>query len=98
MPYLDWDSRRVQWTNHSDNILSQKLSRWLGLRFESEQRWFRVVPRSKLGNERALRAGDPSELQGADVVFSALCFDDWEAGAKQAICSALGTTQYEARL
>ncbi len=50
--------RRVQWTSHwhADNIASQKLARRLGLRFETEKRWFRVIPQLKPRNERALRA------------------------------------------
>lgn len=92
--------RRVQWMSHRDNILSQKLARGLGMRFESEQRWFRIVPPSKPGNGRALalREGDPSELCGVDEIFFVMCFDDWEAGAKQALGSALGTKRYEAKL
>lgn len=90
--------RRVQWSSHADNLASQKLARGLGLRFESEQRWFRVVPHSKLGNERATRKDDPSKFQGVDEVFYVMCFDDWESGTKQAIGSALGTTRYEAKL
>ncbi len=91
--------RRVQWTNHSDNILSQKLSRWLGLRFESEQRWFRVVPRFEAGKRTSAACRRTRLNYRGPMWCSPLCgFDDWEAGAKQAICSALGTTQYEARL
>ncbi len=88
----------MHWPCSVDNIASQKLARRMGLRFESEQRWLRVVERSKLGNERALRSDDPSDLQGMDVASFTMCFDDWEAGAKQVLGGLLGTTHCKAKL
>ncbi len=90
--------RRVHWPCSSDNIASQKLARRMGLRFESEQRWLRVVEHSKPGNGRPLRSDDPSDLQGMDLASFTMCFDDWEAGAKQLLGWLLGTTQYKAKL
>ncbi len=90
--------RRVHWPCSSDNIASQKLARRMGLRFESEQRWLRVVEHSKPGNERALRPDDPSDLQGMDVVSFTMCFDDWETGSKLVIGRVLGTMWRKAKL
>jgi len=90
--------RRVTWFAHTDNVKSLMLARALGFRFESERRWYRTITRGKTGNERAIRDGDECELQGADDIFLAICFDDWEAGVKQAINGALATLRYEPRL
>ncbi|KLO11420.1 hypothetical protein SCHPADRAFT_929905 [Schizopora paradoxa] len=90
--------RRVHWTSHARNLTSHKLARGLGLKFESEQRWHRVVPNSKPGNARETRRDDPCKLEGVDEIFFVMCFEDWEAGVKQAIGGVLGTTRYEAKL
>ncbi len=90
--------RRVIWTSHSSNPRSQGLARALGMRLEMEKRWSRVITPEKASNGRMLRSDDPCDGQGVDDLFFVMCFDDWEAGGKNAVGFALATMRYEAKL
>ncbi|KAJ7850679.1 acyl-CoA N-acyltransferase [Mycena olivaceomarginata] len=60
----------------------------LGFRREGVMRWDTVLPAEKIegGNGGGIRGGDPKPRSlGRDTVFLSLCWDDWEAGARESV-------------
>ncbi|KAJ7234759.1 hypothetical protein B0H12DRAFT_1142452 [Mycena haematopus] len=80
--------RRVAWKANAHNTRSVRAAERLGFRQEGVLRWDRVLPALKTegGNGGGVRAGDPkADCLGRDTVLLSLCWDDWEAGARQSV-------------
>lgn len=81
--------RRVQWQAHVQNAASVRVSERMGFRYEGVKRWDRVIPAS-VGKpntaERFPREGDSrKEDWGRHTALLALCWDDWEDGAREKV-------------
>jgi RimJ/RimL family protein N-acetyltransferase len=80
--------RRVAWRANVHNARSVRAAERLGFRREGVFRWDTVLPAEKIegGNRGGIRAGDPKPRSlGRDTVFLSLCWDDWEAGARESV-------------
>ncbi|KAF5381954.1 hypothetical protein D9615_004353 [Tricholomella constricta] len=74
--------RRVCWTAHPDNEASIKAAERMGMRKEGHLRWTWALTPEKVG--RACGKGRGDKL-GRDSVLLAICWDDWEDGAKEQV-------------
>ncbi|EPQ57226.1 acyl-CoA N-acyltransferase [Gloeophyllum trabeum ATCC 11539] len=72
--------RRVQWAGNPANAPSFRVAKRFGFVKEGELRWTWVVQPD--GKENILKAR-VGELPGRGSALYALCWDDWEAGAKE---------------
>ncbi|KAJ7176862.1 acyl-CoA N-acyltransferase [Mycena filopes] len=84
----DLGLRRVAWKANAHNARSVNAAKRLGFRQEAVMRWERVLPASKTGtgNGVSTRGGDPrAECPGRDTVVLSLCWDDWDAGAREEV-------------
>ena len=82
--------RRVRWQAHPRNAPSIRLARRVGFRDEGMMRWTFVIPEvEEMVKEagKVSRAGD--EGWGRDSVSLAMCWDDWDGGARAAIDAIL---------
>ncbi|KAI0668164.1 acyl-CoA N-acyltransferase [Trametes maxima] len=78
--------RRVQWTAHPRNAASIGLAERMGFKREGTMNWAWVLPDELAGEGRPGRIGDAfSGKAGRDSVILSLCWDDWEAGAKEKV-------------
>ncbi|KAJ7194859.1 acyl-CoA N-acyltransferase [Mycena pura] len=80
--------RRIVWRANFHNNPSVRTAERLGFRQEGVLRWERVLPvgRTEGGNGGGIRAGDPKpDRLGRDTVQLSLCWDDWEAGARESV-------------
>ncbi|KAJ7176863.1 acyl-CoA N-acyltransferase [Mycena filopes] len=80
--------RRVAWKANANNAGSMRAAQRLGFRQEGVLRWDRVWSASKAatGNGGGTRKGDPrADCSGCDTVVLSLCWDDWEAGARESV-------------
>ena len=76
--------RRVQWTAHTANPVSQAAAQRMGFEEEGVLHWTWVTAEGKEGNGIALRDGDPkSPRLGRHSVMLSLCADDWESGGRE---------------
>ncbi|KAJ7040923.1 acyl-CoA N-acyltransferase [Mycena alexandri] len=84
--------RRVAWKANAHNTRSVRAAERLGFRKEAVLRWDRVLPAWKTdsGNGVGTRTGDSkAECAGRDTVVLSLCWDDWEAGARESVNSII---------
>lgn len=72
--------RRVQWTANPDNAVSVRFAEKIGMQYEGRSRWTWVMESHKEGKQVSNGRG---EGVGRDSVIYALCWDDWEGGAKE---------------
>ncbi|KAF7377416.1 hypothetical protein MSAN_00163200 [Mycena sanguinolenta] len=80
--------RRVAWKANSHNARSVRAAERMGFRREGVLRWDIVLPAWKTegGNGGGIRAGDAkADCLARDTVVLSLCWDDWEAGARQSV-------------
>lgn len=80
--------RRVVWKANSLNVASVRTAERMGFRKEGVLRWDRVLAAGKTegGNGGGERERDPKPgCLGRDTVLLSLCWDDWEAGAREAV-------------
>jgi len=75
--------RRVQWTANPVHQVSIKVAEKMGLIYEGTMRWTWVLPSGKKGKKS--REGDPVTGLGRDSVLLAICWDDWEGGARERV-------------
>ncbi|KAF9221194.1 acyl-CoA N-acyltransferase [Gyrodon lividus] len=84
--------RRVQWQANEANHASIRVAERMGLKREAVLRWDRVLPdgKGKAGNEQELREGDPKPgTLGRHSVVLAICWDDWEDGAREKVAKLM---------
>ncbi|KAG5637169.1 hypothetical protein H0H81_005572 [Sphagnurus paluster] len=74
--------RRVCWTAHPDNLASIKAAERMGMRKEGYLRWTWALTLEKIGKVAGKERG---ERLGRDSVLLAICWDDWEDGAKEKV-------------
>jgi len=81
--------RRVQWSAHPQNLRSIGLAKRLGMREEAVCRWLWVLPDiealKKVGYVVKREGGDEEELPGRHSTILAVCWDDWELGARERV-------------
>ncbi|KAI0704610.1 acyl-CoA N-acyltransferase [Earliella scabrosa] len=78
--------RRVQYSAHPDNAPSIALAERLGFRKEGVMRWMWVLPDELAEAGRKGREGDATGGKtGRDAAILALCWDDWENGARERV-------------
>lgn len=75
--------RRVQWTANPTNLASVKVAEKIGFVHEGTMRWTWVLPEGKEG--KMARVGDPLGRLGRDSVLLAVCWEDWEGGARERV-------------
>ncbi|KAJ7779144.1 acyl-CoA N-acyltransferase [Mycena metata] len=84
--------RRVVWKANAHNTRSVRAAERMGFCKEGVLRWDRVLPAWKTdsGNGGGTRTGDPrADCPGRDTVVLSLCWDDWEAGARESVNSII---------
>jgi RimJ/RimL family protein N-acetyltransferase len=74
--------RRVTWTAHQDNKASMKAAERMGMKREGYLRWTWAISPEKAGKKCGEGRG---EAMGRDSVLFAICWDDWENGAKDVV-------------
>lgn len=74
--------RRIAWTANPDNAASVKAAERMGLKKEGVVRWSWCLPSDKVGKKSGKERGD---APGRDSVLLAICWDDWENGAKEQV-------------
>ncbi|PCH40354.1 hypothetical protein WOLCODRAFT_16468 [Wolfiporia cocos MD-104 SS10] len=74
--------RRIQWISHPKNEASLRLARRMGFKGEGTLRWTWILP-EEIADGDAPRGSDPcAPCRGLHSVVLAVCWDDWEQGAK----------------
>jgi RimJ/RimL family protein N-acetyltransferase len=75
--------RRVQWQTNVQNTPSISLAKKMGMKWEADLKWDRVLPvgGGKPGNGRRKREGG----EGRDTATLAICWDDWEGGGRDVV-------------
>jgi RimJ/RimL family protein N-acetyltransferase len=80
--------RRVVWMANALNVASIRAAERMSFRKEGVLRWERVfhdgVANGKQGNGRPVPKGQEKDL-GRDSIILALCWDDWEEGAREKV-------------
>ncbi|KAJ7112056.1 acyl-CoA N-acyltransferase [Mycena crocata] len=87
--------RRVAWRANALNEGSRRAAERMGFRFEGVTRWSRVLPAGKaeVSNGRERRAEDARrECVGINTQVLALCWDDWEDGARGTVDAVIART------
>ncbi|GLB40436.1 putative acetyltransferase (GNAT) domain containing protein [Lyophyllum shimeji] len=74
--------RRVCWTAHPENAASVKAAERMGMKREGLMRWTWTLPPEKVGRPCGKERG---EGLGRDSILLAICWDDWEEGAKEQV-------------
>lgn len=72
--------RRVTWTAHQDNQASVKAAERMGMKKEGYLRWTWAISPEKVGKKCGEGRGN---ALGRDSVLLAICWDDWEHGARE---------------
>lgn len=74
--------RRVSWSTHQDNQGSVRAAERMGMKREGHLRWTWTVPLESAGKKCGEGRG---EALGRDSIWLAICWDDWENGAKERV-------------
>lgn len=86
--------RRVVWQADNLNKASIGLAERMGFRMEGIARWDRALPQGKIFLDKTVRAGDTRpECPGRDGAILAICWDDWEDGARDRVITAMARRQ-----
>ena len=83
--------RRVSWTANPNNVASVRTAQRMGLTIEGVTRWSWVLPEGKDGGKSPVD-GKRGQGQGRDSTVLSVCWDDWEAGAKEIVQKAMDRT------
>ncbi|KAK0202231.1 acyl-CoA N-acyltransferase [Desarmillaria ectypa] len=90
--------RRVVWTASASNAPSVGAAKRMGFQMEGVMRWARVWPEIKVRGSGGIRVrkGDPRAEEfayGRNVAVLSVCWDDWEAGAKEKVNAVMARTK-----